>query len=183
MQRTKEQPEAFVASLIKQIIHIGTDLYTPKGIQFPGANLVLSNTNVERITKYISTGDIIKVGASASLASLINLIISTAHTLLCKDTKELSGDVYNVRTRKIILYSNTIATSSNLIWVGANVVTGDKTQLRNLDIGGLMVTIKRLLTNPTYIRKIKEEFIFGQFNQLIQGEDLNLQEVDLVLEE
>ena len=63
------------------------------------------------------------------------------------------------------------------------MVTGDKTQLRNLDIGGLMVTIKRLLTNPTYIRKIKEEFIFGQFNQLIQGEDLNLQEVDLVLEE
>ncbi len=183
MQRTKEQPEAFVASLIKQIIHIGTDLYTPKSIQFPGANLVLSNTNVERITKYISTGDIIKVGASASLASLINLIISTVHTLLCKDTKELSGDVYNVRTRKIILYSNTIATSSNLIWVGANVAAGDKMQLRNLDIGGLMVTIKRLLTNPTYIRKIKEEFIFGQFNQLIHGEDLNLQEVDLVLEE
>lgn len=183
MQRIKEQPEVLVASLIKQIIHIGTDLYTPKGIQFPGANLVLSNTNIERITKYISTGDIIKVGSSASLASLINLIISTVHTLLCRDIEELARDVYNARTKKIILYSNTIATSSNIIWVGANVAAGDKTQLRNLDIGGLMVTVKRLLTDPAYIRKIKEEFIFGQFDQLIQGDDLNLQEVDLFLGE
>lgn len=183
MQRIKEQPEVLVASLIKQIIHIGTDLYTPKGIQFPGANLVLSNTNIERITKYISTGDIIKVGSSASLASLINLIISTVHTLLCRDIEELARDVYNARTKKIILYSNTIATSSNIIWVGANVAAGDKTQLRNLDIGGLMMAVKRLLTDPAYIRKIKEEFIFGQFDQLIQGDNLNLQEVDLFLGE
>ena len=48
-------------ALIKQVIHIGTDLYTPKGIQIPGANLVLSKKNAERLTKYISTGDIIKI--------------------------------------------------------------------------------------------------------------------------
>lgn len=177
--RTIDDPKVFVASLIKQIIHIGTDLYTPAGIQFPGASLILSNTNVERITKYISTGDLIKVGASAGLATLINLIISTVHSLLYNPKKTLTPELYNVRTRKIILYSNTIATSSNLLWVGANVAGGDKTQLRNLDIGGLLITLKHLLTDPAYIRKLKEEFIFGNFNRLIQGEPLQLQEVDL----
>ena len=37
IERTKDQPSALVASLIKQIIHIGTDLYTPCGIQIPGS--------------------------------------------------------------------------------------------------------------------------------------------------
>ena len=137
--RIKSQPEAFVASLIKQIIHIGTDLYTPTGIQFPGANLILSNTNVEKITKYISTGDVIKIGASAGLAALINLIISTVHALLYNPEKTLNQDLYNVRTRKIIMYSNTIATSSNLIWVGGNMATGNEAAIKDLDIGGLLV--------------------------------------------
>lgn len=41
-ERTKDQPGAFIVSLIKQLIHIGTDFYTPCGIQIPGANLILS---------------------------------------------------------------------------------------------------------------------------------------------
>lgn len=82
IERTKDQPSAFVASLIKQVIHIGTDLYTPCGIQIPGVNLILSNTQVEKLTSYISAGDIIKVGSSAKLAELINLLISTLHTLM-----------------------------------------------------------------------------------------------------
>ena len=41
---------------------IGTDMFTPCGIQLPAENLLLSNTNVERITKYVGWGDIIKIG-------------------------------------------------------------------------------------------------------------------------
>ena len=41
-ERIKEDKITVALALIKQIIHIGTDLYTPKGIQIPGANLVLS---------------------------------------------------------------------------------------------------------------------------------------------
>lgn len=171
-RRIKEEPEAFTAALIKQIIHIGTDMYTTFGIQFPGANLVLSNKNVETITKnYINTGDIVKAGISALLSNLINFIISTIHLLLYDANKTLTKDLYNVRTRKIIMYSNSIATSSNLIWVGGNIASGNNKAIRQLDIGGLLVTIKHLLTDPKYIRKIKEEFIFGNFNKLIQGSD------------
>ncbi len=43
-------------------------------IQIPGANLILSNTQVEKLTGYISSGDIFKVGTSAKLADLINLL-------------------------------------------------------------------------------------------------------------
>lgn len=176
IERTKEQPSAFVASLIKQIIHIGTDLYTPCGIQIPGANLILSNTQVEKMTSYISAGDIIKVGVSAKLAELINLLISTLHTLMYDSSMSISRDLYSVKTRKIIMYSNVIATGSNVLWVGGNMLAGNEGAIKQLDIGGLIVTIKRLMSDTEYIRQIKEEFVFGGFNKMIQGDELNLEE-------
>lgn len=176
IERTKEQPSAFVASIIKQIIHIGTDLYTPCGIQIPGANLILSNTQVEKMTSYISAGDIIKVGVSAKLAELINLLVSTLHTLMYDSSMSISRDLYSVKTRKIIMYSNVIATGSNVLWVGGNMLAGNEGAIKQLDIGGLIVTIKRLMSDTEYIRQIKEEFVFGGFNKMIQGDELNLEE-------
>ena len=177
IERTKDQPSALVASLIKQIIHIGTDLYTPCGIQIPGANLVLSNTEVERMTKYISAGDIIKVGTSVKLAELINLLISTIHTLMYDPMTTSSRDLYSVRTRKIIMYSNVIATGSNVLWVGANMAAGNEGAIKQLDIGGLIVTIQRLINDTEYIRQIKEEFVLGGFRNMIKGDDFGLEEI------
>ena len=178
IQRTMDQPSAFVAALIKQIIHIGTDMYTPAGIQIPGANLVLSNTEAERLTKYMSTGDLLKAGVSAKLAELINLLISTVHTLQCDRTlSETEQKLYNVRTRKIILYSNAIATGSNVLWVGCNMAAGNESAIKQLDIGGFIVMIKRLISDTKFIQQIKEEFVFGRFNTLICGEDLGLEKI------
>ncbi len=179
IKRTIEQPEVFVAALIKQIIHIGTDLFTPCGIQFPGTNLVMSNAKVEEITKAISTGDIIKVGASMKIAELINYLISAIHQLTYDERKfGYDREVFSVKTKKIIMYSNTIATSSNVIIQGAQVATGNLTAIKDLDIGGLIVLIKRLTTDRAFIRQVKEEFIFNNFNQLIQGEKLKLEKID-----
>lgn len=178
-ERIVDQPAVFAASLIKQIIHIGTDMYTPCGIQIPAANLVLTNTNAEKLTQYISTGDIVKAGTSYSLSLLINCVISTLHMLMYDSSMPVSRDVYNVRTRKIIMYSNAIASGSNAIVVGARTVASrDITALKDLDIGGLIVTVNRLTHDPEYIRSIKEEFVLGGFRKMIQGEDLDLEEIN-----
>lgn len=177
IERTKEQPSAFVASVIKQIIHIGTDLYTPCGIQIPRVNLILSKNETEKLTQYISTGDILKIGASAKLTELINLLISTLHTLMYDSNSAISRNVYNIRTRKIILYSNLIASGSNVLWIAGNMMAGNEGVVKQLDIGGLIVTIKRLMTDTEYIRNVKEEFVFGGFNKMIQGEELCLEEL------
>ena len=176
LQRIRDQPECLVASLIKQILHIGTDLYTTCGIQIPGANLILSNTQVEKITGYISSGDVIKIGTSAKLAELINLLISTLHMLMYNPTDTITRELYSVRTRKIIMYSNLIATGSNVLWVSGNMLAGNETAVKQLDIGGLIVTLKRLYTDTEYIRQIKEEYVFGGFNKMIQGKPLELEE-------
>jgi hypothetical protein len=179
MERLDGDVGSVVAAIIKQIIHIGTDMYTPCGIQLPGANLLLSKENAEKLTKYISTGDLVKIGESAGLAILINTIISTLHLLMYDETKFSSQDLYSVKTRKIILYSNLIASTSNVIWVAGNMIAGNEGAIKELDIGGLIVTLHRLMTDTKIIREVKEEFVFGRFNKMIHGDELSLKEVTL----
>ena len=178
IRRTINEPSAFAAALIKQIIHIGTDLYTPCGIQIPVSNLVLSKAYVQKFTKYISMGDLIKIGASAKIADFINTLISAIHFLLDPPEEYLSQDLYAIKTKKIIMYSNVIASASNVIEVGIKMALDDKLAIKDLDIGGLIVTIHRLLTDTKYIHAIKEEFVISEFNKLIRGNDLNLKEMD-----
>lgn len=178
-ERTKEHPDVLVAAVIKQLIHIGTDLYTPCGIQIPGANLILSNTEVEALTAFISTGDLVKFGTSAKLAELINTLIATLHALTFDSASNSSRELFSVRTRKIILYSNAIATGSNLLWVGGNIAAGNEGAIQQMDWGGLLVTLQHLLYDTDFIEQLKQEFILSNFDQLIQGNDLNLEEVTL----
>ena len=175
--RLEDDTESVVAALIKQVRHIKSDLFTPFGIQIPAENLILQNDTVQEITKNLSMGDFIKVGASSGIAVLINLSIGVLHALTYDESKDGSKDLFAVKTKKIISISNTIATTSNLIWVGANIYGGDKTQIRNLDWGGLLVALYNLTHNAEYIRKIKEEYVIGNFNKLIQGDDLQLKEI------
>lgn len=178
IRRTVQEPSAFAAALIKQILHIGTDLYTPYGIQIPASNLVFSKAYVQKFTEYISMGDLIKIGASAKIADFINTLICAMHFLLYHPEEYLSQDLYAVKTKKIIMYSNAIASASNVIGVGIKMALDDKAAIKDLDIGGLIVTIQRLLTDTKYIHAVKEEFIISEFNKLIRGNDLNLKEMD-----
>ena len=61
------------------------------------------------------------------------------------------------------MYSNAVATSSNLMVVAA---TRD---MKHLDLGGLAVTITRLITDTKFIREVKQEFIFGRYKDLLMG--------------
>lgn len=167
--RMFDEPEAFVAAIIKQILHIGTDMFTPCGIQLPGANLVLSNKNVEKITMKIGWGDVVKVGMSAKLAGVINSLIGTLHLLTNKNIDGLEADLFEVKTRKIILYSNAIATGSNVLQVALNEIYGDKSQIKNLDIGGLFTLISRLSNDLDFITKVKMEYINGEFENLVMN--------------
>ena len=88
--------------------------------------------------------------------------------------------LYKVRTKKIILISNIVASASNVIAVGIAAgigVAGEnpeavKKSLKYLDVGGLLVTITHLFTDLRFISKVKEEFINSKIDkQLI--EELN----------
>lgn len=161
---------SIVAALIKQIIHIGTDLYTPCGIQIPGANLILDNRYTEELTKYVSAGDFIKIGVSYQIFNLINMFISSLHMLTCQSTSHRDKELHHVKTMKILEYSNIIATGSNVIINAVRFYFGDGKALKDIDFAGLIGTIMMLVRNDEIKRKIKREFIFGEYERMVIGD-------------
>lgn len=162
-RRVVSEPDAAAAALIKQLIHIGTDLYTPCGIQIPFANLILDKTHTEALTKYVSTGDVLKVGAQAGMAALINWLIAALHgcSLIFKDDgSDYYTEMYQARTKKIILISETIATSSSI--VQALITENPKC----LDLGGAAVLVYRLFSDARFIAKLKEEYVQSELNKI-----------------
>lgn len=79
-------------------------------------------------------------------------------------TTAMEEKLYEVKTRKILSYSNIVASSSNLAIVA---ITKD---FHKLDLGGLAVTIYRLITDRKFIRQVKEEFIFGSYKDMIMND-------------
>lgn len=171
--RLKDDKKSVAAALIKQLIHLSTDIYTPCGIQLPGANLVLDNKTTEKLTKYISTGDLVKIGASAGTAALINTIVSAVHG--CMFIEKGSDDsfefeAYQARTKKVVMYSNLIASSSNVL---STAVNGN---VKSLDIGGIIITLYRLFNDSKFIWNLEREYIDSETSKIY---DKKMEELQL----
>ena len=69
------------------------------------------------------------------------------------EEKDGDRELYEIRTRKILMYSNIIASSSYVI---AICITKNPTKL---DVGGLIVTLSRMFTDIRFISRVKQEFI------------------------
>ena len=86
-----------------------------------------------------------------------------------------SWNLYSVKTRKILTYSNTIAAASNVIAVAIGSLVGVvsknpdlvKRAVNYLDVGGIIVTIKRIITDRKFITDIKKEFIEKEWQKAL----------------
>lgn len=124
------------------------------------------------------------VGVQTALAEMINYIISVAHriTIICEENKKNNETItkeqllqslkknvtlHEVRTRKVIMISESIASSVNAIVIGSielfAVYTENeklaKDAIKKLDIGGYILTVFHLFTDIRFITKIKKDFI------------------------
>lgn len=151
-------------SLAKEIIHLRSDLNTKNSLPLP----IVSTINPRFASRLASYGfdmaNVVAAGKQASLAMLINSLISMFHMLFCPAMTGQEQRLYEVKTRKILTYSNLVASSTNLFTVGLTQ------NLQLLDLGGLGVTIYRLITDVKFIREVKREFIFGSYKDMIWGD-------------
>lgn len=150
------------AAVARQAIHYGSDYFTKHSLPVPVISMINDEFAKNLVCKY--GVNMHTITRSAALALLINSIISFIHNLFFDGHDENDKKLYEVRTRKILSYSNLIATASNIIFVG---ITKD---FSKLDIGGAAVTIYRLITDRKAIRQIKEEFIFGNYKSMVMGD-------------
>jgi hypothetical protein len=135
-------------------------------LPLPGVSAINPKLASELAEYGFDMANVINVGKQASYAMLINSMIAMIHRMFCDSDDEMDRKLFEVRTRKILSYSNLVASSSNLAVVA---VTKD---MKLLDLGGLAVTIYRLITDAKFIRQVKEKFIFGSYKDMIMGDYL-----------
>ena len=152
-------------SFCKEIQHLHSDINSIQSLPLPFLSVIDVDLANKLASYGIDMGNVVQIAKQAELASLINFIIAIMHRLYYDGETEMDEKLYEVKTRKILSYSNCIASATNIM---ATVITGD---LKMLDIGGLMVTVHRVVSDAQFIRKVKEEFVFGSYKKLIMGED------------
>lgn len=174
INRVQNDYKDLILAVTKHAIHLSSDAFTKMGLPIP----VINTISPDLSSKLLKNGiDIYSVSRGMVLSSLINMIVASIHGLFYDKTKYENRDIYEVKTRKILSYSNVIASASNVIYVAISAYLGNEGALKKLDVGGLIVTLHRLMTDTKFIRQVKEEFIFGGFNKMIQGDGLDLKEV------
>lgn len=154
-------PKLLAVSVARQAIHFGSDYFTKQGLPVPLIATVNNDLAKNMISKWHI--DMLSITRGAALSSLINMLIAAIHGLFCTETTEMEQKLYQVRTKKILAYSNAIATSSNV------AVVAITKNVKKLDVGGAMVTIYQLITNKKFIQEVKEEFIYGSYEKMIMG--------------
>ena len=153
-------------SLIKEIVHLKSDVNSKNSLPLPGISLIDPKLASDLANYGLDMANVLNVGKQATYAAMINMLIAMIHRLFFDGSSDMDRKLYEVKTRKILSYSNLVASSSNLAVVA---LTRD---FKLLDIGGLGVTIYRLITDTKFIKQVKEEFIFGSYRDMIMGDTI-----------
>lgn len=164
------------AALFAHAQHLKSDEFTKLGLPVP----LLSSINENFASKLYSENydalcfarDTKIVGASFVVSKLFDIIITLTHGFFRNEDED--KDLYEVRTRKILLISNSIASTSTII--NAAITSNPK----NLDIGSLLNTITHLFSDLRFIARIKQEFIENEISDRLMKE---ISEIDALFED
>lgn len=165
-----KDPLILQSAVARQAIHFGCDAFTKQGLPIP----IVATVNNDLAAAMIKKGhiDMWSVSRGATLAALINNLIACIHRLFYDEIKDGAPMLYEVKTRKILSYSNAMATTSNV------VVAAFTKDLDLLDVGGMFVTIHRLLTDYRFIHEIKKDFLKNQLYDRIAGSEYDFMKGD-----
>ncbi len=163
------------AAIFAQGVHLASDKYTKLGLPIPMLGIFSESFAGELYrSQYDSlclVKDLKKIGQSTAIVMIINMIIGLVHGLFYDEARDGQRKLYEVRTKKILTYSNLLASSSNVLYVSISASLGNVDAVKKLDIGGIIVTLYRIMNDSSFIQQVKEEFILGNFVAKIHDEN------------
>lgn len=158
-------------AILKQALHFSSDCFTTMGLPVPVINNVSPELTKKMMMKNYSI-DFYSVSRGILFANIINYIVGMIHQLYYDNS--IDERLYKVKTKKVILYSNLISSTSNVIYTS---ITKD---FKKLDIGGFITTLFNLYKSQEFIKRIKEEYINSKLDEYYKKE---IKKLDNELEE
>ena len=162
------------AAIAMEAIHLKSDFFSKAGLPIPVITAILpdlsSSLYKENYDALCLAKDIGIVALQAKTAILINIVIAQLHGYFFDENKYPSREVFEVKTRKILLYSNIIAESSNVISVAIRSLLGDVRAWKHLDFGGLLVLLWRIIKDVDFMYKVREDYVSNKFKEIVVGD-------------
>ena len=160
LDQGKEGKVIIVASLLKEIQHLRSDVNTKNSLGLPVITTINPQMASELATHGFDMCNFLNVGKQATYAIFIDTLIGLLYLSFDKvfmedyqSLTDLDKKLIQVRLRKILMLSNVLASTSNAIYVA---ITKDTSKL---DVGGMLVTLSHLMLDRRFIAKIKKEYI------------------------
>lgn len=164
----KEDKLRLPAAIFAQTLHLKSDEYTKTGLPIPFLSVfdekLAGKVYKDGYDKLCFYRDIKNVGTQVVFSTIINMIIALIHGLYYDENKYKNRDLYEVKTRKILLYSNILASSGNLLY------TTFTKNYKSLDIGEFLVTAYRIISDVSFMRKVEKEFIDNKLYEKYSSE-------------
>ena len=155
VQMVKADPLNLPAALFAQAQHLKSDQYTKLGLPVPVLTAIderfASRLYSEHYDALCFGRDVKIVGASFAVSKLIDLVISLLHGMF--HTQQESKELYECRTRKILLLSSSMASCSSCICAAFTK------NPKNLDLGGLLNTATHLFADTQFLTAAKKEWM------------------------
>ena len=152
-QEGKEGWITLGTALLKEIVHLFSDLPSKQGLPLPVIP-TFSQKLARSLSLYGLNTSTIAQGSIAT--KLNNWLIGFLHGL-CRSKYE-DEKLYMVRTKKIIMYSDTFSTVSDIGYSMFTAYMGDKNTMRKFDLGGYLVTLYQICHSSNVISEIEREF-------------------------
>lgn len=167
---SEEKEEGWVTlgmALLKEIVHLFSDMPSKQSLPIPIVS-TFSPKLARKLSLYgLNTGTI----TQGSIATMfINWLIGFLHRLTM--TKNEDEHLFEVRTRKIIMYSDMFSTVSDLGYSLFLAYTGDRNAMRKFDLGGHLVTLYQISQSSNVISAFEREFYTKKIISKLNNKEL-----------
>lgn len=172
VKRIKEEGKdgwnAMLHAFGKELVHLLSDVRTEHSLPIPLVSSISPNTARIMQACGLDTLNLASFGIDMLLTNWINAVIVYLHTASYNKETDGQRDLYNIRTKRIVLLSNEIMLGCSTIMLAARVIMGDVSAGKRFDFGGSAVALNQLWKTPALIEQVKHEYISKKVLQYIK---------------
>lgn len=161
-------------SVAKEIQHLRSDLYSKDSLPLPVVSVIDPKLAGELAKRGLDMANVVNVGKQFTYAAAIDTLIAIIHGLFYRPD-DGAWAMHEVRTRRILLYSNLIASASNVVVSAVTAYCGGNAA-RIIDWGGYLNTLRHIAFDLKFIREVKRDFLKNELYKLITGEQYDFME-------
>ena len=162
-------------SVAKEIQHLRSDAFSKDSLPLPLVSAISPTLAGELAKRGLDMANILHAGKQLSYAIAIDAIISLVHSFFYQESDGISRAMYEVRTRRILIYSNVIASASNAV-AAAVLQYFSGTGSRIADWGGYINTLWHIAFDAKKINEIKRDFLKNALYDQVVGTQYDFME-------